>query len=146
MSFNAVTPKPTRTKSASSSLSRAALRELFERAHAAGHVAATSHAPTPMRVVQRTNPFDAASPIVQEFPTVHDGACGFAWVTIRPANSRAAKVLKEMFNARVAYEGGMQYWISAYGQSVERKEAYADAFANVVREAGIKCFVGSRLD
>jgi alpha-beta hydrolase superfamily lysophospholipase len=72
--------------------------------------------------------------------------CGFAWVTLRPANSSFAIWAKKNRDWKPAYGGGMQLWVSAYNQSMKRKEAYATAFANVLYASGIKAYAGSRMD
>lgn len=77
---------------------------------------------------------------------VADGACGFAWVTVRPGNSPFANWLKKMGFARPAYGGGVSYWVSAYNQSVQKKEAFAEAMAAKLSEYGINAVAGSRLD
>ena len=77
---------------------------------------------------------------------VDDGACGFAWVTVKPANSSFAIWAKKNGLMRSAYGGGVQYWVTGFGQSVDRKAAFAGAFAKVLRENGIKAFAGDRLD
>jgi hypothetical protein len=90
---------------------------------------------------------------------VPDGVCGFAWIKIRPATQAFAKWIKKekdvatvlLQNAvnvpkGAAYDGGIDLWVSAFGQSMERKEQYAAAFAEVLRSHGIKCSMGSRMD
>lgn len=109
---------------------------LYEKADAAGKAAAVACVPNPMVVCQ-------GDAIVE---VVNDGVCGFAWVTVRPGNSSFALWLKKNMGARRAYYGGMELWVSSYGQSMARKEAYAQAFANVLREAGINAYAGSRMD
>lgn len=118
---------------------------LFAKADAAGKAAAVANVPTPMIVSEHANPLNDASPVKNSW-FVADGACGFAWVIVRPGNCSFANWLKKNAGARPAYYGGTEYWIRDYGQSVERKEAYARAFAKVVSEAGIKAYADSRLD
>jgi predicted CoA-binding protein len=48
--------------------------------------------------------------------------------------------------ARSHYPSGLCVWVSEFGQSVDRKAAYAGAFAQVLRNAGIDCYANSRLD
>lgn len=120
--------------------------ELALRADEAGRRAAAECIPEPMVVVQRANPFDDSSPIVKQYAPVMDGVCGFAWVTIRPGNCSFAHYAKKHLGARKAYYGGVDIWISEYGQSYERKYAYARAFAEVIAEAGINAYAGGRLD
>lgn len=78
---------------------------------------------------------------------VEDGACGFAWVVIKPANSAFCKYLRSInVGSKRIYEPGYMIWISQYQQSVQKKETYAYAFAKVLQDAGIKATAGSRLD
>lgn len=119
---------------------------LVERAEAAGHAAAMGSTPTPMVVSEHENMFNDASPVKKAY-YVPDGVCGFAWVNVRPGTSRLAKYLKETGKGRTdSYEGGVKVWVSAYGQSMTRKEAYAHAYAAVLSEAGFKAYAGSRMD
>lgn len=99
-------------------------QEIFDQAHRAGLAAAHAAIPTPMAVVNHDRVVDV----------VADGVCGFAWVKIRPGNSRLAKAAKLILGARKSYTGGVDLWISHFNQSYTRKYAYASAFADVVRE------------
>jgi hypothetical protein len=119
---------------------------LFERAHEAGMAAVEACTPTPMIVQQRANPLDDRSPVVHEYEPVMDGVCGFAWVNVRPGNCGFARYLKAERGARKGYYGGMEMWIHAFNQSMEKKLAYANGFAEVVRAAGIDAYAGSRMD
>lgn len=133
------------TPKAAVKLSAKECAALFAKADAAGKAAAVASVPVPMLVSERTNPLNDSSPVKNAW-LVSEGACGFAWVTVRPGNCSFANWLKKNAKARPAYYGGTEYWISDYGQSIERKEAYASAFAKVVSDAGIKAYSGSRLD
>jgi hypothetical protein len=134
-------------------LSKMALAGLMRDAHVAGMLAGKAAMPPTMVVSQHASPMDDASPVVKEW-VVPEGPCGFAWVTIRPANSRAARVMAETFDGkfggsakRDSYAGGMMLWIHEFNQSMVRKAAYADAFATVLRDAGIAgVSSGSRMD
>lgn len=78
---------------------------------------------------------------------VPEGACGFAWVKVRPGTSAFAKWLVKTGKARASYQGGVQIWISEHQQSVERKEAHARKLAEVLREKlGVEAYADSRLD
>lgn len=112
--------------------------ELFEKARAAGLAAGNGSSPNPMVIYNARNP--------AENYYVADGACGFAWVVVRPGNSPFANWLKKNGKASKHYAGGVSVWISDHGQSVGRKEAHAIAFAKVLQDAGIKAYAGSRLD
>ena len=65
-------------------------------------------------------------------------ACGFAWVVIKPANSKLAKYIKQINKGRPAYGGGIQVWNPSgnYTQAITAKEEGAQAFAKVLRDAG----------
>lgn len=128
---------------AQSTLSHA---QLFDLADLAGRDAAEAAVPTPMIVVQRANPLDDNSPIVKQYEPVMGGVCGFAWVVVRPGTSAFARWIKANKGARKHYYGGMELWVSRYGQSMERKEAYAQAFAKVLRDHGVDAYAGSRMD
>lgn len=121
------------------------LEALFKKAHEAGHAAATAHKPTPMIVERHANQLDDNSPVEQSW-RVDEGACGFAWVNIRPGNCAAANFAKKNYRARKHYYGGVEISVSDYGQSYERKYKYAQAFAAVLKAAGITAYAGSRLD
>lgn len=119
--------------------------ELARKAREAGEAALAAATPTPMIVEQRIDPLDDESRVTKQW-YVPQGACGFAWVTIRPGNSSFAIWAKNNLGARKAYRGGVEIWVHQGDQSVELKEAYARAFAQVLREAGIKAYAQSRLD
>lgn len=115
---------------------------------AAGKNAAEACVPIPMIPVQRANPFDDSSPIVKVYEPVLGGVCGFAWIVLRPANSKFANYCKNSYALQTHknYGGGLAIWIGDYGQSMTMKEAYASAFAKVLRDAGINAYAQSRMD
>ena len=109
---------------------------VYNKAVAAGREAGEKAVPAPMTVVGPGERYHCA-----------EGVCGFAWVTVSPGNSSFAKWLTKNKLARKAYEGGVQIWISAFNQSMQRKEACASAMAELFRaELGIKAYAGSRMD
>ena len=121
--------------------------ELYKKAGITGDTAAMAVVPTPMCVVQRADPLDDASPIVKRYAPVMDGVCGFAWVIVKPGNSKFANWLKKTGIALSdSYYGGVSVWVNTFGQSMTRKEAYAQAFAKVLNENGIRAFAMSRMD
>jgi hypothetical protein len=126
-------------------VSDAKFAALFDAAMTAGNAALNAAVPTPMVVSQHANPLDDNSPPVKSW-FVSEGACGFAWVTIFPGTSAAARYAKKHLGWKPAYGGGTQYWVSAGGQSIARKEAFAHAFATVLRDGGVTAYAGSRLD
>lgn len=118
---------------------------VYDGAWRAGEDAARKHTPTPMVVTQHANPLDDNSPPVKEW-YVHQGVCGFAWVTF-PGNTSFGRWAVKQGHARKAYGGGVQVWIGQYGQSAELKEAHANAMAKYLRENGVeRAYAGSRLD
>jgi hypothetical protein len=123
----------------------AGFEELHAKAHAAGEAAAAKCTPTPMVVSEHTNPLNDNSPVKQSW-YVPSGVCGFAWVNVVPGNCAFANWLKANKLGRPGYGGGVNVWVSAYGQSMELKEAYADAYAKVLNEAGVKAYSQSRMD
>lgn len=110
---------------------------LYADAWAAGQAAVIATIPTPMNVI------DQARGIVYHVP---DGACGFAWVNVLGGNSAFARWLVKNGYARKSYDGGVDIWISAYNQSIDRKAAHAGAMAKVFRAAGIPAYAFDRLD
>jgi hypothetical protein len=113
-------------------------RDLINRAEAAGRAAADAITPTPM-IVRNDMTGETYAPVM-------GGVCGFAWIKIKPATTKFARWMKKEGIARTAYGGGLDIWISGYGQSMERKEAYAYAMANVLYEAGYNAYAESRMD
>lgn len=122
------------------------MEEIAKEAHEKGMVAGTGSKPTPMIVGTPTsffgNDLDPTKP--QYF--VEGGACGFAWIKIRPARGAFVSYAKKNGIGHSAYGGGYSIWVSEFGQSIERKEAYARAYATVLTENGIKAHAESRLD
>jgi hypothetical protein len=77
---------------------------------------------------------------------VLEGLCGFAWVNISPARGAFVTYLKSINEGHKAYYGGYEFFVHEFGQSVDRKSAFAGAFAEVLRKYGINASAGSRLD
>lgn len=112
---------------------------LYNKAHTAGHEAAMNKTPNPVT-------FQDSISGQKYYET--EGLCGFAWIIVRPGTSRFARWLKEQNKARTdSYYGGVCIWVSDYNQSVEKKEAYARAFAEILKDAGYnRVYAMSRLD
>jgi hypothetical protein len=119
--------------------------ELYELAHAAG-LEAANKAVLPEYGLYESDVF--GNKIAGGNTYRLQGLCGFAWINIKPATSSFAKWLKASGLARTdSYYGGLSIWVSLFGQCVEKKEAYANAFASVLNENGIpRAYAGSRLD
>lgn len=121
-------------------------QEIYTEAHAAGCNAVAALQVRPMIVSEHANPLDDSSKVVRQY-YVEDGACGFAWVKIRPARGKFVSWLKENKIGRSScFEGGYDIWISDYNQSLQKKETYASAFAKVLESKGIKAYSQSRMD
>ncbi len=86
---------------------------------------------------------------------VPEGPCGFAWVEFK-GNTKFARTVKEMFSGNErngavmygnAYPSGKHLWITAFGQSYDRKSAMAGAMARLLKERGYDdVYAGGRLD
>lgn len=77
---------------------------------------------------------------------VEGGVCGFAGVVIKPARGKFVSYLKSIGKGNKHYYGGWYVSVREFGQSLARKEAYADAFADVLKEVGMRVYVDSRMD
>ena len=119
---------------------------LFEKAVAAGMAAGTGAKVAPMIVGSPSTVFGNDIDYSKKTYYVPDGPCGFAWVTIRPGNSKFANWIKKNGHGGPAYGGGVSVRVHEFGQSVARKAAYAGAFARVLRDAGINAYSDSRMD
>lgn len=120
-------------------------KALFERAHAAGHAAATAMTPRPMIVGSPSTPFGSDVDLTKPHELVADGVCGFAWIKFK-GNTPWARWCKAHGHSGPAYPTGHQIWVKDYNQSMQRKEAYARAFAAVLQAEGIKAYAQSRMD
>ena len=128
-------------------MSKLSMQSLYNQAHDAGVAAVEATRVVPMVVGQAKNVFGNEIDYSQETYFVADGVCGFAWISVKPANSKFGKFLTENKLARRdSYEGGLRMPIMAFNQSLQKKEAYAYAFAKVLREAGVNARVESRMD
>lgn len=133
--------------------------DLYVKACEAAEAAVAKTVPTPMYVGTPKNMmgslmggddggFDPAKPVYR----VNSGVCGFAWIKIRPANGAFVNMLKKRDVGRKGYNGG--YDVSSWefaasirsSQSLELAEAAVRAAAGVLREAGVECYVQSRMD
>ena len=127
-------------------MSKVACEKLLEKAHLMGMDAGRGSTPTPMVVGSPSTPF--GSDIDHSKPTyfVEGGVCGFAGVVIKPARGKFVSYLKSIGMGYKHYYGGWYVSVREFGQSLARKEAYADAFAKVLSEVGMRCYVDSRMD
>lgn len=122
-------------------------------AHEAGKAAVEKLEVVPMIVGSETSLFSNKIDYTKPTYYVADGVCGFAWVDIYPANKgntregkEERKMLERFGFRKNDYEKTYQLWISAYNQSMQKKETYARAYANILRANGFKAYSGSRMD
>ena len=119
---------------------------LVARAEAAGNEALVAATPTPM-VVTETDVITGRPTEGGKSWYVSEGVCGFAWIKVRPGTSSFARwAVKNSPGWRKSYGGGIDRWVSEGRQSMTRKEAFARAYAEVLREAGINAYARSRMD
>ena len=119
---------------------------LFESAHEAGLKAGREVGVSPMIVGSPSTPFGSDIDYSKKTYFVESGVCGFAGVVIKPARGKFVSYLKKLGMGYKHYYGGWYVSVREFGQSLTRKEAYAEAFAKVLGEVGMRCYVDSRMD
>jgi hypothetical protein len=135
--------------------------KIFDKALQAGDDALNACIPTPMIVEQHANMADDHSPISKAYH-VPDGVCGFAWINIKLTNTATRQFINALKKAGLTnpnvnkfnsepfqksfYYGGYTYWVHQGNQSMQKKEAFAHAFAGVLLNEGIEAWSGSRMD
>lgn len=92
----------------------------------------------------------AAQRAEAEFRVKHGepGYCGFAWVKVNEkASTKLGRALKAV-GFRKEYGGGLSLWNpgGSFTQSMDIKEAGAEAYAEVLRQYGVKAYACSRAD
>ena len=128
------------------SMSKVACEKLLERAHLMGMDAGREASVTPMIVGSPSTPFGSDIDYSKKTYFVEGGACGFAGVVIKPARGKFVSYLKSIGIGNKHYYGGYYVSVREFGQSLARKEAYAEAYAKVLSEEGMRCYVDSRMD
>lgn len=121
-------------------------RNILNEAQEAGKKAALALTPIPMVVGEAKSILSDEIDYTKPTYYVADGVCGFAWVNITPGTSAFARWLKKEGLAHKSYDGGVNIWISDYNQSLQKKEAHAEAMAKVLTENGFKAYPRSRMD
>lgn len=125
---------------------------IYREALKAGEDAAAAKVPQPMLVGTPTEPLfgteiDPTKPVY----FVRGGVCGFAWVVVKPATGGFVRYLKEKGIGYKNYYGGWAVPANPrvapdLQQSMEIKEAFARAFAKVLKDYGITAYAESRMD
>ena len=117
---------------------------IYDEAQKAGFKAGQEAIPAPM-VVQEVGLDDKPTAGSKEY-YVSEGLCGFAWVNIT-GNSKFGRWVKDIgLGNHDSYYHGVTIWCGEFGQSIARKEAWAQAFAGVLQKHGIEAYSQSRLD
>lgn len=129
--------------------------KLHEEGVKSGMLALLAKVPTPMVVQEHKCMMDDSSPVEKEY-FVEGGVCGFAWVWLKANTKENRQFINGLKEAGLTegysswgkddYRGGYTFWVAEGGQSMERKVAYAGAYANILIQAGLKCQVMSRMD
>lgn len=107
---------------------------LHAKAVEAGVVAAANAVVRPMVVIGRGERY-----------VCEGGVCGFASVVVS-GKSGFGRYAKRSGLGRAAYPSGIALPVRGYGQSMQRKEAYAHGYAAVLNAAGVSAYVDSRMD
>lgn len=108
---------------------------LLNKAHEAGMAAGEAAVPRAMTVSGGGRDY-----------YVPEGPCGFAWIHVPNAKGPLVRFLKNASIGHKNYRKGWDIWVSAFGQSMDRKVAYAAAYAKVLNEAGFDAYADSRMD
>ena len=128
-------------------IKKASVDEIYREAYAAGLKAGHEVQVTPMVVGTETTPFSNIIDNTKQTYFIEGGVCGFAWVKIRPARGKFVQFLKDKdLGYQNSYEGGYDLSCREFGQSLTRKEAFVNAFAEVLRNYGIDAYGQSRID
>ena len=128
------------------SMSKVHCEKVLERAHLMGMDAGRRVGVTPMVVGTPTELMGNEIDYSKKTYVVEGGVCGFAGVVIKPARGKFVSYLKSIGMGNKHYYGGWYVSVREFGQSLTRKEAYAEAFADVLKEVGMKVYVDSRMD
>ena len=126
-------------------LTKTECKKIYAEAYEAG-LAAGKDADTPKFVVGSPTTALGSDIDFSKKTYILDGLCGFAWVNISPARGAFVTYLKSIDAGHKGYYGGYEIWVREFGQSVDRKYAFAQAFAQVLGKYGIEASAGSRLD
>jgi hypothetical protein len=121
--------------------------ELWQTALTIGKAAGDQAKPIPMTVQQHENVLVDNSPVVKSW-NVPDGVCGFAGIVFRPATQPFVRWLVKQYPEATHkhYQGGREFFVRDFGQSMQRKEACAGAMCRFFESHGIKCDTWSRMD
>ena len=122
---------------------------IYLKAYSVGQNAGKESRPTPV-VFYEADLLDR--PIGKSYYEA-EGVCGFAGVEVRPASYAGKKdceFVRYCRSNKIGYYSDYNkcWYIPCheYGQSMQRKEAFAEAFAQVLKENGIQANATSRME
>jgi hypothetical protein len=130
---------------------------IIKQAHEAGMIAGEGITPVPMVIGTPTTTFGNDIDYTKPVEIINAGACGFAYVHIAGNTSFGRWALAKTKLAQIGssarglfrkseYHGGLVMPVFEFGQSMERKEAYAREFARVLDYNGVVAHSSSRMD
>ena len=129
---------------ASKQMWEAHFAQITNEAHEAGMAALNAAKPVPMIVGQAKSLFgNEMVPGTEEY--VDGGVCGFAWIKFK-GNTAFGRWAKKSGLARDDYPTGLYISAKEGGQSMQRKEAYAAAYAKHLKDHGVDAYMSSRMD
>ena len=120
--------------------------EIYDRAHTAGCKAFAECVPTPVKFGQAKGL--TGSEMVPGTESIEpEGLCGWAGIVVKPARGPFITFCKANgHGSKHVYPGWILPCRGEFdSQSIERKEAYADAFIAVLQDNGIRAYKTSRL-
>lgn len=120
--------------------------EIYNAAYSAGMTAGANIIPTPWKIGSTASPLSNEIDYSKPVYILEDGPCGFANIVISPARGKFVNWLKKNGIGHKHYYGGYSIWVHEFGQSHDRKDAFARAFSKVLKEYGITAHAESRLD
>ena len=137
----------TETLTVKKTLTKTQCKAIYAEAYTAGKLAGDTVGVVPMIVGTPITPFGSDIDYTKKTYFVEGGVCGFAWVHIDPARGAFVNWCKANKRGGKSYYGGYDLREDGgYGQSLQRKEAFCGAFAEVLRKYGINAYAQSRMD
>lgn len=132
----------------------ATFKAIIAEADAAGKEAVSKLKVIPMIVGEAKSLFSNEIDYSKPTEYVADGVCGFAWTYVYPEHKGNTKLGKQERKVLEAFGfeqdccNPKKYtlWVSDFNQSLQKKEAYARAFAAVLSSFGIRAGAQSRMD
>lgn len=130
------------------------LKNILAEADVAGHAAVANLKVIPMIVGSAKSLFSNEIDYGQPTEFVEDGVCGFAWINVYPefkGNTKLGKeerkVLEQLGFSK-DWENNKRFylWVRDFNQSLQKKEAYARAYAKVLSANGVTASPMSRID